>query len=78
MCQSGFVESWREIEADESAIFSTCEDIDECKSKDACHPMASCENLAGSYSCDCRDGYEGDSFGLKISVHKTSVQKIAF
>ena len=36
-------------------------DIDECKlNTDACHDNAICENIIGSYTCSCIDGFTGD------------------
>ena len=40
-------------------------DVDECSSDvDYCHTFADCTNTAGSYVCQCRDGYHGD--GIEI------------
>ena len=36
-------------------------DIDECSSW-PCHTDATCNNTAGSYSCDCNPGYTGNGF----------------
>ena len=36
-------------------------DIDECSSW-PCHTDATCNNTAGSYSCDCNPGYAGNGF----------------
>ena len=36
-------------------------DIDECSSDlGYCHKNAECTNTAGSYVCQCMDGYHGD------------------
>jgi hypothetical protein len=38
-----------------------CSDVDECNAETpVCDPNASCSNASGSYSCACREGYEGD------------------
>ena len=37
-------------------------DINECQRDNACHSEAMCINLAGSYTCTCKDGYKGDGF----------------
>jgi Calcium-binding EGF domain len=36
-----------------------CHDVDECQdsAKNNCHKHAACENLPGSFSCSCNDGY---------------------
>ena len=36
-------------------------DVNECVLKtDNCHQDASCENIKGSFSCQCNHGYEGN------------------
>ena len=36
-------------------------DINECiDSTNNCHGQATCTNTAGSFICDCNDGYTGD------------------
>ncbi|KAG8502030.1 hypothetical protein CXB51_000208 [Gossypium anomalum] len=48
----------------------SCEDIDECKEKKACHcPECSCKNTWGSYECTCN----GDL--LYIRDHDTCISK---
>ena len=37
--------------------FST--DIDECSRDSDCDSEATCNNMAGSYSCTCNEGYKG-------------------
>lgn len=45
---------------------SACADIDECTAPTAvCGKTAICQNLPGSYSCNCKAGFEGD--GLTCS-----------
>uniref|UniRef100_A0A0N5AH65 EGF-like domain-containing protein n=1 Tax=Syphacia muris TaxID=451379 RepID=A0A0N5AH65_9BILA len=41
-----------------------CSDINECSSPElnSCHKNAICNNLMGSYHCQCQDGYRGDGF----------------
>lgn len=35
--------------------------MDECANPNACGPGAICSNLAGSYRCDCPQGFYGDA-----------------
>lgn len=46
---------------------TNCVDIDECaEGTDACHALATCINMAGSYACACPFGYQvvhGDVMG---------------
>ena len=56
-------------------------DIDECDPVDPkhdCHANAECINIAGSFQCNCLDGYIGS--GVECSgdkhVHNTSFSKI--
>lgn len=36
-------------------------DINECREdQSVCHPQSICTNIIGSYSCQCRDGFEGN------------------
>ncbi|VDM44384.1 unnamed protein product [Toxocara canis] len=49
-CQDGFQRNDR----------GRCIDIDECSLPNACHPVAICVNLPGSYACTCPEGYKGD------------------
>ena len=37
-------------------------DIDECNTTHGCHSNATCSNIAGSYNCECKDGFTGDGF----------------
>ena len=39
-------------------------DIDECKMDSVNCINAECQNLAGSFECDCHSGYSKDSFVL--------------
>ncbi|XP_041432755.1 fibrillin-1 isoform X2 [Xenopus laevis] len=43
---------------------NTCVDIDECSSPDLnkCHPLATCNNYDGGYTCQCRPGVFGNGF----------------
>ncbi|XP_034848532.1 nidogen-2 isoform X4 [Mirounga leonina] len=45
------------------------EDVDEC-SENRCHPLATCYNTPGSFSCRCHPGYHGD--GLKCTPDPSS------
>ena len=48
---------------DHSYLITFCiiTDINECESH-PCHSSATCENTAGSFTCQCYAGYEGDGF----------------
>ena len=36
-------------------------DVDECEAKsNNCHPNANCINNEGSFTCQCKPGYDGD------------------
>jgi len=37
-------------------------DVNECESNSTCHERAECYDNEGSYSCECRTGYEGDGY----------------
>lgn len=45
-------------------------DVDECQLS-RCHPDAVCYNTPGSFTCQCKPGYQGDGFhcvpGGKVS-----------
>jgi hypothetical protein len=42
-------------------------DIDECSGSHGCDPINSiCGNIAGSFNCDCRDGFEDDGTGIRV------------
>ena len=56
------------------SIFLIVSDIDECaEEQENCHDNATCTNTPGSFSCDCRPGYEGDGIdnctGTQIAVY---------
>jgi len=40
------------------SLFLFYVDVDECKKPDICPYNSRCENLPGSYSCECDDGYK--------------------
>ena len=42
--------------------FTVCEDINECLQYafPPCDPNAQCQNLPGTFSCQCLSGYDGD------------------
>ena len=37
-------------------------DSDECSGNNDCDSEATCINLAGSYTCTCKTGFEGTGF----------------
>jgi hypothetical protein len=44
-----------------SCLQGVCSDVDECAAETpVCDANAACSNASGSYSCTCREGYEGD------------------
>ena len=49
-----------------TVIVSISKDIDECQDGDnECHSNADCLNSIGSYSCQCKPGYQGSGFICK-------------
>lgn len=61
-----------------SCFFVPLADIDECSSGRRCHRNATCQNIIGSYSCICVNGYTGDGINctgtLYIDVVKSQVE----
>ena len=51
------------------ALFHTStkiSDIDECDlGIDTCHLRATCENIDGSYICECSEGYHGNGHNCR-------------
>jgi len=42
---------------------SGCVDINECQDRiDRCDPNAMCVNEVGTYSCQCKPGFEGNGY----------------
>ncbi|XP_058808805.1 multiple epidermal growth factor-like domains protein 8 isoform X2 [Phymastichus coffea] len=62
------------LEAHESGwAYAQCPDVDECDlGLHDCHPNAKCTNTHGSYSCQCRRGFNGDG---KENCTKTCYEK---
>ncbi|XP_046832865.1 multiple epidermal growth factor-like domains protein 8 isoform X2 [Vespa crabro] len=62
------------LEADESGwAYAQCPDVDECDlGLHDCHPNAVCTNTHGSYSCQCKRGFNGDG---KENCTKTCYEK---
>ncbi|XP_019613931.1 PREDICTED: fibrillin-1-like [Branchiostoma belcheri] len=53
-----------------------CEtDVNECKTI-GCHPLATCNNTAGSYICECHEGYEGDGIEACTDVDECEDEDI--
>ncbi|XP_064617045.1 latent-transforming growth factor beta-binding protein 4-like [Liolophura sinensis] len=40
--------------------FGGCLDVDECNGDNLCSANADCDNIVGSYTCTCKDGYHGN------------------
>lgn len=38
-------------------------DVDECDFTDVCENNGTCQNTAGSYQCDCSEGWQGKHCG---------------
>ncbi len=55
-CEPGY-----ELEEPAAEDGPRCVDIDECMVADACGEGAVCENLSGSFDCQCAPGYEGEA-----------------
>lgn len=45
--------SWKQVD-----YFIT--DKDECAGQSLCHSDATCQNIIGSYTCTCKNGYVGN------------------
>ena len=43
-------------------------DMDECHTN-PCDTNADCNNIPGSFTCDCRLGYSGDGFNCTSMFH---------
>jgi hypothetical protein len=44
-----------------STMDGTCIDVNECAvNTHDCHALATCSNMQGSFTCKCKNGYEGD------------------
>ncbi|XP_074622246.1 uncharacterized protein LOC141880636 [Acropora palmata] len=37
-----------------------CQDVNECQDRSSCHKDAECINNPGSFTCECKEGFEGD------------------
>ena len=54
---------------DQEWSYAECPDIDECNlNMHDCHPDATCQNVHGSYECQCQKGFIGDG---KIKCERT-------
>ena len=52
-----------------SSLYFSRLDLDECNlGTHGCHGYATCNNTAGSYTCECDDGYTGDGFNCTGKV----------
>jgi len=76
LCQPGFLTLKAitdQIDGSEPQVFMECVDINECDGMSDCDDgeRAICENTVGSYSCTCKDGYEGDG---KVCTEKDEVK----
>jgi len=52
----------------------TCVDINECTIKEECSDNANCKNLNGSFSCDCKPGFNGTG-AICDDVDECTLQK---
>ncbi|XP_066597515.1 multiple epidermal growth factor-like domains protein 8 isoform X2 [Prorops nasuta] len=60
-------------EEDSGWAYAQCPDVDECDlGLHDCHPNAVCTNTHGSYSCQCKQGFNGDG---KKNCTKTCFEK---
>ena len=51
------------------------QDIDECLNDDACNMTGNCTNGIGSYSCECKPGYDSDTYCKLVDRHSNSKTK---
>ena len=49
-----------------------CLDFNECEKKTHnCHPLATCKNEPGSYSCKCKPGYVGNGYNCRYPTPRS-------
>ena len=66
------------ISKDESFVLTVhfCLDFHECEKKtNQCHPLATCANERGSYSCKCKPGYMGNGHNCRTLRSCSEVRK---
>lgn len=61
---------------------SGCVDINECQDRiDRCDPNAMCVNEVGTYSCQCKPGFEGNGYycgAVTVALNTGKYHNIVF
>ncbi|XP_027058714.1 uncharacterized protein LOC113685401 [Pocillopora damicornis] len=72
-CQTGFTHRGYRCLCSEGFHGEDCEeDIDECDiGTYSCSDVSDCINTKGSYSCTCKQGYEGDGWNCSVKLVST-------
>ena len=60
------IKKYNKCKMDKLCCICIFSDINECNlSRGICHINANCENIPGSYRCECNHGYRGDGKNCK-------------
>ena len=51
--------------------FFAVQDINECLTGGDCSPVAECDNVPGSYRCECPHGFQGDGKNCTRKILKS-------
>eukprot|EP00058_Branchiostoma_floridae_P006421 XP_002591909.1 hypothetical protein BRAFLDRAFT_99375 [Branchiostoma floridae] len=65
---SGYM--WVPTDCSTRMAFICAQDVDECEDT-PCHAHANCTNTDGSFTCTCKEGYDGDGFTCKERCGQT-------
>ncbi|MBN2528831.1 MAG: hypothetical protein JXR76_20745 [Deltaproteobacteria bacterium] len=59
-----------------ACAMTTCLDVDECETgTHNCHINANCNNTVGSFSCECKIGYDGDGVSFCDDIDECDLQE---